>query len=224
MDLTAVPLPLAWMVAGWAAALPVLGWAARTAPWRRLADDVQFHVAGAAILCEIVLWTLQATVGAGFTFHLLGVTGFTLAAGPHFALLGTAVAVALQIAVHGGIWGNAGAAFVLMGAIPVTVAWCVHVFAQRRLPPNFFVYVFVGAFFGAAAAYGAGGVAAACTLAFGAGVPPRVVFGDYVPYLLYLAFGEATLTGMALTLMVVYRPRWVTTFDDARYLVERNPR
>jgi hypothetical protein len=63
-----------------------------------------------------------------------------------------------------------------------------------------------------------GGVAAAFVLAFGAGLPAPLVFGEYVPYLLYLAFGEATLTGMALTLMVVYRPQWVATFDDARYL------
>ena len=45
-----------------------------------------------------------------------------------------------------------------------------------------------------------------------------VLFGDYVPYLLYLAFAEGTLTGMVLTLAVVYRPQWVATFDDARYL------
>jgi uncharacterized membrane protein len=42
-----------------------------------------------------------------------------------------------------------------------------------------------------------------------------------VPYLIYLAFGEATLSGMVLTLAVVYRPRWVATFDDARYISGR---
>jgi len=218
MDLTAVALPPAWMVAGWAAAVPVLAWAMLTAPWQRLADSERFHVWGAAILCEVVLWTIRATVGEGFTFHLLGVAAFALAAGPQLALAGSAIAVALQILVHGGRWGNAGIAFVTMAAVPVVAAWTVHVVAQRRLPPNFFIYVFVGAFFGAAVALGAGGVAAAFVLAFGAGLPAPLVFGEYVPYLLYLAFGEATLTGMALTLMVVYRPQWVATFDDARYL------
>ena len=127
----------------------------------------------------------------------------------------------LQIAIHGGNWENAGIGFVTMPAIPVAVAWKVHVFAQRRLPPNFFIYIFVGTFFGAGVALGAGGLAAACALAFGAGLPARLVFGEYVPYLLYLAWGEAMLTGMVLTLMVVYRPRWVITFDDARYLKNR---
>lgn len=30
-----------------------------------------------------------------------------------------------------------------------------------------------------------------------------------------------TLTGMVLTLAVVYRPSWVATFDDARYIKGR---
>ena len=218
MDLTAVPLPLAWIATGWIAGVPVLLWALRTAPWTRLADGRFIHVFGGAIVCEIVLWTIRATIGGAFTFHLLGVTAFTLVAGPQLALIGSAIAVPLQIAVHGGHWGNAGIGFVTMAALPVAVAWTVHVTAQRRLPPNFFIYIFVGAFFGAAAALATGGIAAACALAFGAGLPADVVFGEYLPYLLFIAWGEAMLTGMTLTVLVVYRPQWVATFDDARYL------
>lgn len=221
MDLTAVSLSPAWIMAGWVAGIPVLLWALRTAPWTRLADGGLVHVFGGAIVCEIVLWTIKATIRDAFTFHLLGVTGFALAVGPQLALIGSAIAVPLQIAVHGGNWENAGIGFVTMAALPVAVAWTVHVMAQRRLPPNFFVYIFVGAFFGAAAALGAGGLAAACALAFGAGLPANLVFGEYVPYLLFLAWGEAMLTGMVVTLLVVYRPQWIVTFDDARYLKGR---
>jgi len=86
------------------------------------------------------------------------------------------------------------------------------------LPPNFFIYIFVVAFFGAAVSLGSAGLAGAIALATGGGRPAGLVFGEYVPYLIYLAFGEATLTGMALTLTVVYRPQWVASFDDARYI------
>ena len=221
MDLIAVPLSLAWVVAGWAAALPVLIWAWRTAPWPGLAASVRFHVVVAGILCVVVLWTLQATVGEGFTFHLLGVAAFTLAAGPQLALIGTLCAVLLQITLSGAAWANGGIAFMTMGAIPVVVVWSLVVFEHRRMPGNFFLYVFVCGFFGAGASLGAGGLVAALALAYGAGVKAALVFGEYVPYLLYLAMGEATLTGMAITLMVVYRPKWVATFDDERYLKGR---
>ena len=58
-------------------------------------------------------------------------------------------------------------------------------------------------------------------LTLAAGMPAELVFGEYLPTVLQLAFGEATLTGMLLTLAVAYRPQWVTTFDDARYLDRR---
>ncbi len=46
--------------------------------------------------------------------------------------------------------------------------------------------------------------------------------GDDAPTMwLLLAFGEATLTGMIVTLAVVYKLQWVATFDDARYLGRR---
>ena len=213
--------PLGWTAAGWIAVVVIVVLAIRAAPWSRFGESEPVHVWYGTIFALVVLWNVQATVGDGFTFHLLGVAAFTLLAGPALALVGGAIAVLLQIAVRAGRWENAGLAFVTMVAVPVLVTWLVHRFAERRLPPNFFVYVFVAAFFGAALSLAAAGIAGAAALTAGAGRPAELVFGEYVPYLLYLAFGEATLTGMVLTLAVVYRPQWVATFDDARYLDDR---
>ncbi len=213
-----MPLPTVWAIAGWVLAAVIVARAVQIAPWRRFSASEPVHVWYGAILFVLMLWSLQATVGEGFTFHLLGVTALTLIVGPALALVGAAVAVALLLAVHGGLWVNAGVAFVTMAAVPVTVTRLVLRFAESRLPPNFFIYVFVVAFFGAGLAYVLAGVAGAAVLALGAGLSAAVVFGEYAPYLVYLAFGEATLTGMVLTLAVVYRPHWVATFDDARYL------
>jgi uncharacterized membrane protein len=203
---------------GWLLAAALLVSVIRAAPWSRFASSEAVHVWYGAILFVLMLWSLQATVGDGFTFHLLGTTGLALLFGPALALVGAALALALLLVVHGGSWANAGVAFVTMGAVPVGTTLIVLRFSERRLPPNFFVYVFVAVFFGAFASYAAGGLAGAAVLALGGGRSAAVVFGEYVPYLLYLSFGEATLTGMLLTLAVVYRPRWVATFDDARYL------
>lgn len=221
MDLTAVPLPAGWTAGGWLAALPLVALAVRRAPWARFGESEPVHVWYGAIFCVVVLWNLQATVGEGFRFHLLGVAAFTLLAGPALALVGGAIATLLQIAVRDGLWANAGLAFLTMVAVPVAATWIVLRFAERRLPPNFFVYVFVVAFFGAGVSFAAAGIAGASALTWGAGREAALVFGEYVPYLGYLAFGEATLTGMALTLAVVYRPRWVASFDDARYIAGR---
>jgi uncharacterized membrane protein len=218
VDLTAVAFPAGWVVAGWIAAVPLLVAAVRRAPWSRFGGSEPVHVWYGTIFGIVVLWNVQATVGDGFRFHLLGVAAMTLLVGPALALLGGAVATAVQIAVRGGIWVNAGLAFLTMVAVPVATTWLVLRLSERHLPPNFFVYVFVAAFFGAGLSLAGAGIAGAAALTWGAGRAAGLVFGEYVPYLIYLAFGEATVTGMALTLAVVYRPQWVATFDDARYI------
>jgi uncharacterized membrane protein len=221
MDPTTSPLPFALVAAGWLLAAPLVAHAVRAAPWRRVVEGDAVHVWYGGVFCLVVLWSIRATIGDAFTFHLLGVAAFTLAVGPALALAGAALVVAIEIAVRGGLWANAGVALVTMAALPVGVTALVLRFAERRLPPNFFVYVFAGAFLGAWLSYVAAALAGAAVLAWGAGFPAETVFGEYAPYFLYLALGEATLTGMAITLAVVYRPRWVATFDDARYLSGR---
>jgi uncharacterized membrane protein len=195
MDLSAVPLPPGWTLSGLLLAAPVLAAALRSAPWDRFASSEITHVFYGGIFATVVLWSLRATVGEGFAFHLLGVGVFTLLAGPALALIGTAIALAV-------VWGT----------------WRV---VERLLPPNFFIYIFATAFLGSALALGAAGLAGSFVLVEAGGRDAAVVWGDYAPYLLYLAFGEGTLGGMIITLLVVYRPGWVATFDDARYLTGR---
>jgi uncharacterized membrane protein len=221
VDLTALTFPSGWIVAGWFLAVPVVALALRRAPWSRFAESEPVHVWYGTIFSVVVLWNVQATVGEGFRFHLLGIAAFALLAGPALALVGGAVAIVAQIALTDGLWANAGLAYVTMVALPVATVSLVLRTSERRLPPNFFVYVFVVAFFGCGLSLAAAGIAGAGALAWGAGRPAELVFGEYVPYFIYLAFGEATVSGMLLTLAVVYRPQWVATFDDARYIVGR---
>jgi uncharacterized membrane protein len=221
MDLSAVPLPPGWTLSGLLLAAPVLAAALRSAPWDRFASSEITHVFYGGIFATVVLWSLRATVGEGFAFHLLGVGAFTLLAGPALALIGTAIALAVTTAIGSGLWINAGLAFITLAAVPVAVVWGTWRAVERLLPPNFFVYIFATAFLGSALALGAAGLAGSFVLVEAGGRDAAVVYGDYAPYLLYLAFGEGTLGGMIITLLVVYRPGWVTTFDDARYLTGR---
>lgn len=47
------------------------------------------------------------------------------------------------------------------------------------------------------------------------------LFEEYLPYFLLLAFSEAWLSGGVLTVFVIYRPRWVGSFDDAHYIFHK---
>ena len=221
MDLTAVAFPASWIVATWVLAVPLAWWALRSAHWARFAESEPFHLWLGTIFCLVVLWNIQATVGEGFTFHLLGVAAFTLLVGVPLALVGTALAVTVNAGIRGGYLLNVALVWLTMATVPIAITSLVRQASERWLPPNFFVYVFVVTFFGAALSLGAAGLAGAIALTGGAGRAAGLVFGEYAPYLIYLAIGEATLTGMAMTLAIVYRPQWVASFDDAKYLKGR---
>jgi len=221
MDVIALELAAPWLVATWLLALPLLGWAARTAPWYSLSECPNTRVWHGSIVVAIVLWSIQATVSGSFTFHLLAMAGMTLALGARLALVSAAVVVAVHCGIHEGHWQNIAAVWLAPCAVAIgTTSLVLHV-VERRLPANFFVYIFVVAFFGTALSLVVAGIAALLLQVVATELPLDHALGRYAPYLLQLGFGEAMLTGMLITIGVVYRPQWVRTFDDTRYLKPR---
>ena len=216
MDLISVAFPPAWQWGAFVLLVPLLAWALFTAPWRRFDSSESVHVWYGAILAATLLWGVKASVSA-FTFHLLGVSIMSLLVGARLALLGIALVVAVVSVLRDGFWANYALNVLVMGAVPVSITMAVLRAAERYLPPNLFVYFFVVAFFGSGLAMAGSGLVASAASVLGAGQPPAML-AETLPYLLYLAFGEATVSGMLMTLLVVYRPSWVATFADARYL------
>lgn len=221
MDLINLPFPAVWQWAAWLVLVPSLAWSARAAPWQRFQSSESVHVWYGTIFCLTLLWSLKATVSFAFTFHLLGVSLFALLAGPQLALLGTALVIAIVTALRDGLWANYALSMLVAGIVPLLVTSTTLRAVERWLPPNVFIYVFVVAFFGSWLGMVAVGAAASTMAVLGGAQPGSVVFREYLPYFIYLGFAEATITGMLLTMLVVYRPTWVTTFDDARYLLGR---
>jgi uncharacterized membrane protein len=217
-------LPSAILTAWWsalaalalAALLAVAAW---RAPWRRLLESEQSHVWLGFIVCAAILWLIGGSVGASVRFHLLAAPLAYLLFGPWLALIALAAAGA-AVTWMSGDWASYPLHVLLSAALPIAVNHLVLTLCEKRLPPNYFVYIFVGAFLGGALSMFVAGLATAGIAALAA---PSVRYAgeDLLAMLVMLAFGEGTLTGMLASLMVVYRPRWVGTFDDARYLGRR---
>ena len=88
-------------------------------------------------------------------------------------------------------WWSLPLNVVLMGAVPVAVSWAILRAVGALAPPHPFVYLFVVAFFGAAAAMLATGLAASLLLG-AAGVYSFEYLGsEYVPWFLLMAWAEA---------------------------------
>ncbi len=221
MDLTADLLGPVWY---WAA-LPVLGilllHAAWRAQWRWLSDSARLNLFLGTVVALVVLWCIRAGIHPGLGFHLLGATACTLMFGPRLALIAMTL-VMLGAAAAGTLqWWSLPLNVLLMGAVPVAVSAAILHAVERWLPANLFVYIFAAAFFGAAAAMIATGLAASLLLGAAGIYPFEYLAAEYAPWFLLMAWAEAFTTGAAITLMVVYRPDWVATFDDTRYLGNR---
>lgn len=219
MNLTADLLPQPWYWVALAAAVALLAPAALTAPWRRLTDPSVSHAWLGTIVFLLLLWTLRTGIYPGLGLHLLGATACTLMFGPQLALIALAV-VAGGATLSGSIeaW-SLPINVLLMGALPVGVTLVCSAAARRWLPDHFFVYIFANAFFGAAISMFVTGLAATALLSATGAYPLEFLRSDYLPWFLFLSWAEAFSTGAALTLLVVYRPQWVASFDDARYLL-----
>jgi uncharacterized membrane protein len=211
----------AWAWGAFAVLALVWLWCLRTAPWRRLAESSQLNVWLGAIVVLMLFWSMKAGVKPGLNLHLLGATAFTLMFGRQLAILGLSVVIA-AITLNGAAGWESYALNVLVTAVfPCVVADVLLRITQRYLPPHFFCYIFCAAFFGAGIAVVGTGFFSALLLWLAGVYPAQLLFDDYLPYFALLGFAESWLNGAAITLMVVYYPRWVGSFDDRRYLWQK---
>lgn len=217
MNLVSANLDSTWLWAMWGASLLLAGVIYRQASWRMLINQANLNVFLGASVIVLALWLIKTGVRPGLSFHLLGATALTLMFRPLFALLAMAL-VTLAISLWNGELNTFAANWLIMGALPIGVSWLLYRLADSRLPNHFFIYIFINAFVGGGLAILAVGLGSSLFSALAGAYSLAYLVNEYLPYYLLMAWSEAFSTGMLITVLVVYRPDWVGTFDDARYL------
>jgi uncharacterized membrane protein len=218
MDLTSASLDGHWLLLTQWLMLPLLAISVWRAPWRYLRRGVLPHVFMGSVLAVSLIWHLRANPGDGPALHLVGATYMTLMFGWPLATLGMALALVVGALTHLGDWGALPLNWLLLGYLPVSVSYGWVRLVERWLPVHFFVYVYVAAFFGAVLSVGSVGLASGGLLAVGQVFDSSYALREYLWYFLLLLFPEAFITGTLITLFVAFRPHWVISFDDRRYL------
>ncbi len=177
---------------------------------------IQSLFLGSALALSL-LWQLQAQVPDFPAVHFLGLTTVTLLLGLRLTLLVIPLALLLsQIAplLAGKIW------------IPneqQLLHWCVlslvavqsylcYLLISHKLPDHLFVSIFVTGFLNSLLS----AVVYVGTLALGffgvLALGSENQVSEFLTVMPLLAMPEALLNGMALTLLLVYRPHWVAAF------------
>lgn len=217
MNFVASQFPLWALWLGNVLALLLLGVAVTRVQWRALERRAVNAWLGACVVL-LGFWLGRAGLQPGLSFHLLGATVFTLLMGPWLALLALAT-VLLGLAVGGQLeWPALGLNYVLSLLPAVGLTTLLLRVAQRRFAANVFVYVFVNAFLTGAAGMLLAAVCGLAALLLAGAYPLEHLLENALPYYVLLAWSEAFTSGLVLAILIVYRPHWVATFDDARYL------
>ena len=218
MDIPAGLLPGTYLWSAAAIYVLFLLLAVMTAPWSRVVGNEASHVYFGAIFALILLWLLHGGIQRGLDYHLLGMTLLCLMFEWQFALF--AVSIVLAVTTWQGLagWEAFGVNALAMGVVPILFTRTFLYVCQRKLPHNFFVYIFVNAFLAGALSMLMAGLSSAFIQHL-AGVHPADTIGNnFLQILPMLMFGEAFLNGAAITPAVAYKPQWVATFHDRWYL------
>jgi uncharacterized membrane protein len=199
-----------------------LALAAVSAPWRVWLDDRERQWVWLASLALLVgIWAMRAGFTPGLTLRFLLVTALTLMHGWQLTVIGGTMVLAVLCAVGQADWGSFGANILCMALVPAIVTARLHEMVHARLPHNYFVYFFITVFVGSALAYNLAGLARLAILAASGTLDAAHVGAEYFAVLPFMSFGEAVANGMVMAMAVVYRPRWVMSFDDRLYLKRR---
>ena len=218
MNLSADGLGLPWLMGGLLIWTGLMVWAFKTAPWHKVVGDRSAqHVLLAAAFILLLVWQFGASIGMGFTFHFLLVTTLTLMFGPQFALIGMSLAL-LGVTFESGLgFLSLGINAILMGAVPILITWWMARWAFNKLDHNFFVFIFFNAFFSAAVGVVVSLSLAASVLFFAEVHSIEVLKQNFVPFIPLMATPEGFLNGMLMTAFILFKPEWVSSFNDETY-------
>ena len=209
--------PLTLVVLGWLVVAPWLALSLLSVRRQFLPSSVTQHAWLAAIVATSFLWVLHVRSPVGLDFGLLGGALFTLVFGRARAILGLLAALALHTLLTGGSWVNFGLNGTLLAIVPACAASLLQRLIERWLPKNIFVFIFGNGLFVTLLVTALASVLLLVASAAGAHAALRQL-SEHLAYSLLLAWGEALVSGMIFSALVVFLPQAVLTYRQDAYL------
>jgi uncharacterized membrane protein len=209
------PSTLSWL--DWAVLLPALGIALLFQPWLALRHEPLQHPWFSAMVLLPCVWWTQHLLPNGMALHVSGACLLVLMFGwplAMWSLLPIALGAAL---IDARVWPDLDALashMVWSGVIPGTLALLIGMGVRRWLPHHLFVYILARGFVATALAVTATGYLAALTLH----KPETLGLDEWMLGNWLIGWGEAISTGMLTAIFVAFKPEWLLTYSDQRYL------
>lgn len=192
--------------------------AIRTAPWYKIAQLDSLQVFLGAVVVLGFIWTMKAGIKPGLNFHFLGAMVFYLMFGWEFALFGMLLVLLCVTAIGASGIESYSINALLMVVIPLYCCHQIFKFCDQKLPNNYFVYIWCNGFFGTALMTIIT-LSSICAFLIVTNVYSWDFLAyEYIPFFPLLILPESLLEGGLTAIFVTFKPQWVSTFDDSRYI------
>ncbi|MBI5925555.1 MAG: energy-coupling factor ABC transporter permease [Aquabacterium sp.] len=205
----------AWL--DWALLIAALGVALLFKPWLPLRHaPLQSPWMGAMVLLPCVWWT-QHLLPNGLALHVTGACLLVLMFGWPLAIWSLLPIALVAKLIEARAWPDADALvthIVWLGVIPSTLALMLGLAVRRWMPQHLFVYILGRGFVVTALAVTLTGYFAI----FAQHKPDALSTEDWMLANWLLGWGEAISTGMITAIFVAFKPEWMLTYSDKRYL------
>lgn len=203
---------------GWFILLLFMSHALLTRPWQNHPDTPLSSIWPAFVVALMTIWLLKAGLQQGLEIHILGLTAFTLMFGSRLAILGVISVYLLLAVADKAAWSSLGWNALLVGVFPILLAAQIHRFVYRKLPHNYFVFVFLSSFLN-------GVLVMVFTMGLLTGFmlltsvhPVDLIKNQFLLITPLLIFPEAFFNGGLMAVLVIYRPHWVLGYNQDLYL------
>lgn len=183
-------------------------------PWRQLRGAPIWHPWLACLVLLPWVWAAQRVMPGGVAVQLSGACLMVLMLGWPLAVLSLVPIAAVGAWLGGIAWPMALDHLAWNGIVAATLALAIGLATRRWLPKHPFVFILGRGFIVTALAMmGAGTMSTYLTPPSESTELGSVLLGHWL-----MAWGEAFSTGMLVAIFVAFRPQWLATWSDARYL------
>jgi len=192
------------------------------APWQLVkSNQERQHALFAAIVILALFWQLQLEVRGTLLLHPIAMNVVVMVFGSALALIVGMGALLLGHLFNDQSWTLLPFEYLTMVMVPVAVVSALLKLINRIPQANMFFYLFGAAFFGAVPTLLCVGAVSWLYLQIFAEVHLQQLFAEYSYLLLLMMFPEGFINCSVATVVTVLRPDLVRTFDDHRYLDDK---
>jgi uncharacterized membrane protein len=182
-------------------------------------------LAVAAILFLAIAWNVSPTLPGqapgkfyGLIFHFYGAALLTAMFGPAIALAILFPVAFLGIFVFQGGLIEAAQHYLMVCVLPTVFAYLSIRVIQKYIPKHLFVLILGNGYVAAFMSVILSGTVLLIAKMLFASAGTHIDLEGWLLGLIIIAFMEGSLSGMLLAIFLIYRPNWVSTYNESAYM------